>query len=73
MWRSIPECIEADTESWKTSLRVILDMDIPAYFTSYNNTEADQDFAILNSSDVNANILQNGPKLNEFGEDRKSY
>ena len=62
---------EADTESWKTSLRSILDLDIPAYFTSYSKEEAGQDFDILNSSDLNANILQNGPKYNQFREDHR--
>lgn len=53
---------EEYTESWKTSLEEILDMDVPALFTSFNKDEADQDHAVLVS--LNANVLPGSPALN---------
>lgn len=53
---------EVCTESWKTSLEVILDMNVPALFTSYNKDEAVQDYALLTS--LNASMLTNAPVLN---------
>jgi mitochondrial splicing suppressor protein 51 len=58
---------ENDTESWKTSLEVILDMNVPSYFTSYCKQEAVEDFALLQN--MKANILQETPEENAFGED----
>jgi len=58
---------EADTELWKTSLEVILDMKVPAYFTCYDESEATQDMNLLRQ--LNANILQDGPIQNPFRED----
>lgn len=53
---------EDDTESWTESLRGILDMNVPALFTSYNRGEADQDFQILRN--LNANLLLDEPVRN---------
>jgi len=53
---------EEYTDSWKTSLEVILDMNVPALFTSFNKDEAVQDLAILSS--LHANILTDSPVLN---------
>ena len=57
---------ENDTESWTTSLEVLLDLNVPAYFTSYCKDEAIQDFALLQN--LRANILQLGPEENPFTE-----
>jgi hypothetical protein len=55
---------ECETESWKTSLKTILDMEVPAFFTSYEESEAIKDFALLES--IDANILQESIELNPF-------
>jgi hypothetical protein len=55
---------ECETESWKTSLKTILDMEVPAFFTSYEESEAIKDFALLES--IDANILQESLELNPF-------
>ncbi|KAL3908447.1 MAG: hypothetical protein SGILL_008475 [Bacillariaceae sp.] len=57
---------EAETESWKTSLEMVLDMNVPAYFTSYEESEAIKDFDLLMS--LGANILQDKIKLNPFSD-----
>ena len=58
---------EEYTESWTTSLQPILDMNVPCFFTSFNEGEAVQDTALLRRQ--NANVLQDGPRLNPFAED----
>ena len=55
---------EEFTESWKTSLEVMLDLNVPALFTSYNKYEAEQDTVVL--SQVNARLLTETPRLNPF-------
>ena len=55
---------EDDTESWKTSLRVILDMQVPSLFTSYCLQEAEADFKVLKG--LKANLLTDSPVLNPF-------
>ena len=45
-----------------------MDLDVPAYFTSYNQSEAEQDLAMLQS--VNAKVLQDNVSVNPF---RESY
>jgi hypothetical protein len=53
---------EEDTESWKTSLRVILDLQVPSLFTSYCLEVAVEDFKVLKS--LKANLLRDSPVLN---------
>jgi splicing suppressor protein 51 len=53
---------EEYTESWKTSLRVILDLQVPSLFTSYCMQEAVADFKVL--KDLKANLLTDSPVLN---------
>jgi hypothetical protein len=53
---------EECTESWKSSLQVMLDMNIPCLFTSYAKNEAVGDYAILKS--LNANCLTDEALLN---------
>jgi hypothetical protein len=53
---------EQCTESWKTSLQVMLDMNVPCLFTSYAKDEAIGDYAILKS--LNANCLSDEALLN---------
>jgi splicing suppressor protein 51 len=55
---------EEDTESWKKSRQVVLDLNVPAMFTSYNEEEGDQDFAVLQS--LNACTLTDKPVRNPF-------
>jgi hypothetical protein len=50
------------TESWKSSLRVILDLQVPSLFTSYCMEEAVADFKVL--KDLKANLLTDSPVLN---------
>ena len=52
------------TESWKTSLRVILDLQVPSLFTSYCLQEAEADFKVLEG--LKANLLTDSPVLNPF-------
>jgi len=58
---------EEHTDSWKTSLEVILDMNVPAYFTAYCEEEAVLDYELLEG--VQAHLLQSGPEQNPFAED----
>jgi hypothetical protein len=53
---------EECTESWKTSLRVILDLQVPSLFTSYCMQEAVADFKVL--KDLKANLLTDSAVLN---------
>ena len=56
---------EEDTESWKKSVKVMLDMNVPCFFTSYNSYEATEDVAIIKS--LGAKMLyKDGPKENPF-------
>jgi splicing suppressor protein 51 len=58
---------ECDVTSWKSSLEVVLDLNVPALFTSFNRSEADQDYEVLKG--VNAKMLhKDGPKRNPFAE-----
>jgi splicing suppressor protein 51 len=57
---------EVDAESWKTSLQVIMDTNVPSIFTSYNRSEADQDYALLEG--LGAGMLHDAPKRNPFSE-----
>lgn len=58
---------EEYTDSWKESLRVLLDLEVPCIFTSYNRHEGDEDFGVL--EEVNAQTLTDGPVLNPFAVD----
>lgn len=58
---------EEYTESWKQSLNVILDLNVPSYFTSYNKQESIEDFKILHS--LNACTLTDTPMKNPFSTD----
>jgi len=58
---------EPDTSSWKPSLDIILDMDVPSIFTSYNKFEAEGDCKILR--EVGARMTTEGPVLNPFSVD----
>lgn len=58
---------EEYTESWKQSLRVILALDVPCIFTSYNKHEGGADYDVL--AEVNARTLTDAPVLNPFGVD----
>lgn len=53
--------------SWKASLQVILDMNVPALFTAYQKDEAEKEFAILQN--LGANLLCDEPLLNPFRVD----
>lgn len=53
---------KVETESWKTSLKVILDLDVPALFTSFNRQEGVKDYAIFRG--LEANIHSEEPLLN---------
>eukprot|EP00804_Cyclotella_cryptica_P021541 CCRYP_005843-RA/>CCRYP_005843-RA protein AED:0.16 eAED:0.14 QI:0/-1/0/1/-1/1/1/0/384 len=55
---------EEYTESWKESLRVLLSLDVPCLFTSYNENEGDADFGVL--EEVHANTLTNKTMPNPF-------
>lgn len=58
---------EPDTSSWKPSLDVILDINAPSIFTSYNKFEAEGDCKILR--EVEARMTTEGPVLNPFSVD----
>ena len=58
---------EEYTESWKDSLKVILDLDVPSFFTSFNEEEAIGDFEVLRS--LNACTLTSSPVKNPFSVD----
>eukprot|EP00571_Detonula_confervacea_P014770 CAMPEP_0172298896 /NCGR_PEP_ID=MMETSP1058-20130122/1338_1 /TAXON_ID=83371 /ORGANISM="Detonula confervacea, Strain CCMP 353" /LENGTH=402 /DNA_ID=CAMNT_0013008191 /DNA_START=326 /DNA_END=1534 /DNA_ORIENTATION=- len=55
---------EEYTESWKKSLEVMLTLDVPCIFTSYNKHEGDADFDVL--TEVNAQKLTDASVLNPF-------
>lgn len=55
---------EEYTESWKKSLGVMLDLDIPCLFTSYNQMEANADYNVL--CELNAHTLTGAPVTNPF-------
>jgi splicing suppressor protein 51 len=55
---------EEETESWQKTLKVILDINVPAMFTSYQKDEADNEYAILQS--LNARTLTDKPVRNPF-------
>ena len=55
---------EEYTESWKTSLAVLLALDVPCIFTSYNEHEGGADFDVL--KEVNARTLTRSTVLNPF-------
>ncbi|KAL7531533.1 hypothetical protein ACHAWF_003808 [Thalassiosira exigua] len=55
---------EEETESWKKSLEVLLTLDVPCVFTSYNKEEGDADFEVL--SELNAHKLTDASILNPF-------
>ena len=59
-----PGMYEEYTESWKTSLAVLLTLDVPCIFTSYNEHEGDADFIVLR--EVNARTLTRSTVLNPF-------
>lgn len=52
------------TESWKESLGVLLDLDVPCIFTSYNEEEGQADLRVIKG--VGANTLSNQTTLNPF-------
>ena len=59
---------EEYTESWKTSLESLLNMDVPCIFTSYDKNEGKSDHEVL--TEVNARtLLTAGPVLNPFHAD----
>lgn len=58
---------EEDTESWKQSLQVILDLDVPAFFTSYNAYEARLDYDLL--QEEGAKLLQDDIEKNPFRDE----
>lgn len=58
---------EEDTESWKQSLQVILDLDVPAFFTSYNAYEARLDYDLL--QEEGAELLQDDIEKNPFRDE----
>lgn len=55
---------EVGTEGWKETVNVLLDMNVPAVFTSFCNEEAVQDIEVLRSLD--ANLLNRRPVFNPF-------
>jgi len=55
---------EEYTESWKKSIGVMLDLDIPCLFTSYNQIEANADYNVL--CELNAHTLTDSPVTNPF-------
>eukprot|EP00978_Attheya_sp_CCMP212_P015098 scaffold38823_cov48-Attheya_sp.AAC.5 len=57
---------QEDCVSWQTSLRVLLDFEVPCLFTSYNFTEAKQDYDVLKKLD--ANLLTDSPVLNPVSD-----
>lgn len=58
---------EEYTDSWKQSLEVMLTLDVPCMFTSYNKHEGDADFDVL--VEVNARTLTDSTVLNPFRVD----
>lgn len=52
------------TESWKQSLGVLLDLDVPCIFTSYNKLEGEADLDVLR--EVGANTLSEETTINPF-------
>jgi hypothetical protein len=55
---------EVDKESWMTSLEAMLELNVPALFTSFCKHEADEDISVLRSA--NANLNTPNPMLNPF-------
>ena len=60
---------EEEVESWNESLAVILDLNVPAMFTSYDLDEADLEYKILASSQCNAKLLTGAPVRNPWRVD----
>eukprot|EP00554_Chaetoceros_debilis_P016580 CAMPEP_0194125878 /NCGR_PEP_ID=MMETSP0150-20130528/59694_1 /TAXON_ID=122233 /ORGANISM="Chaetoceros debilis, Strain MM31A-1" /LENGTH=113 /DNA_ID=CAMNT_0038819707 /DNA_START=1197 /DNA_END=1538 /DNA_ORIENTATION=- len=58
---------EEYTESWKESLKVMIDLDVPCIFTSYDENEAIADFDVL--GEVNARTLTDAPVKHPFSAD----
>jgi hypothetical protein len=52
------------TASWKESLAVLMDLEVPCIFTSFNKEEGEEDLKVL--QDVGANTLTNKTNLNLF-------
>ena len=61
------EMYDEDTDGWKNSLEVLLTLDVPCIFTSYNKYAGDEDYAIL--TEVGAKKLTEAPVLNPFRVD----
>ncbi len=55
---------EEYTESWKQSLEVMMTLDVPCLFTSYNRHEGEEDMNVLR--EVNARTLTDEAVLNPF-------
>eukprot|EP01083_Nonionella_stella_P154521 498030_1 len=58
---------EEYTESWKESLKVMIELDVPCLFTSYDENEAIADFDVL--GEVNARTLTDAPVKHPFPAD----
>jgi len=58
---------EEFTDSWKESVNVMLDLNVPCLFTSYNKYEAESDFDVL--VELNAHTLTAAPVQNPFPVD----
>ena len=58
---------EEYTDSWKESLEIMLDLNVPCIFTSYNNHEACEDLKVL--KEVNAHTLRDLPVKHPFAVD----
>lgn len=56
---------EEHIESWKECLEIIMDTNVPAFFTSYSLSEAIQDYAVLDGAGANL-LYKDGPKRNPF-------
>jgi hypothetical protein len=50
---------EENTESWKTSVEFMLDMNVPCLFTSYSKSKAEKYYAVLKV--LKAHLLRQGP------------
>ena len=55
---------EECTDSWKQSLDIMLTLDVPCMFTSYDKNEGDSDFNVL--MELNARTLTDSTVLNPF-------
>lgn len=58
------------TESWKTTLQVMLEMNVPCLFTSYAKQDAIGDYAVIES--LNANCLSDEALLNPMRDSTPS-